>query len=79
MTSKRVSAPFDLMKELDSDDDTPKKQSTLTTQQTLVGTQPPPKAAISKQCISAGIKSARLNIHNHRQKTAKTVGYFRWG
>ena len=49
MTSKRVSAPFDLMKELDSDDDTPKRQSTLTTQQTLVGTQPPPKPAISKQ------------------------------
>ena len=49
MTSKRVSAPFDLMKELDSDGDTPKKQSTLTTQQTVVGTQAPPKPAISKQ------------------------------
>ena len=49
MTSKRVSAPFDLMKELDSDDDPPKKQSTLTTQQTVVGTQTQPKPAISKQ------------------------------
>ena len=49
MTSKRVSAPFDLMNEFESDDDEPKKQTTLTTQQTVVGTQAPPKPAISKQ------------------------------
>ena len=44
-SSKRVSAPFDLMNEFESDE--PKKQTTLTTQQTVVGTQAPPKPAIS--------------------------------
>ena len=38
MTSKRVSAPFDRMKDLESDDDEPKKQVVTTTQR-----PPPPK------------------------------------
>ena len=36
MTSKQVSAPFDLMKKLDSGDDPPKKQAVATVQ------RPPP-------------------------------------
>ena len=40
MTSKRVSAPFDLMKQLGSDDDEPKKQVDTTVQRPL----PPRKA-----------------------------------
>ena len=49
MTTKRVSAPFDLMKQLSSGADQPKKRTTLTTQQTLVGSQTAPKPALSRQ------------------------------
>ena len=49
MTTKRVSAPFDLMKQLSSGADQPKKRTTLTTQQTLVGSQTAPKSVLSKQ------------------------------
>ena len=49
MTTKRVSAPFDLMKQLSSGADQPKKHTTLTTQQTLVGSQTAPKPALSRQ------------------------------
>ena len=49
MTTKRVSAPFDLMKQLSSGADQPKKRTTLTTQQTLVGSQTAPKSALSRQ------------------------------
>ena len=49
MTSKRVSAPFDLASEFESDDDPPKKASTLTRQSTIVTPQAPAKPAISKQ------------------------------
>ena len=52
MTSKRVSAPFDLMKELDSDDDEPKKQTTLTTQTATVAPQTAPKPL----CVCIGEK-----------------------
>jgi hypothetical protein len=43
MRRNRVAPPIDLMAELEGDDDEPKKQSTLTQQPTLVGTQTAPK------------------------------------
>ena len=45
MRRNRVTAPTDLMSELQSDDESPK----LTTQQTLVNTQPPPTPTLSAQ------------------------------
>ena len=49
MTSKRVSAPFDLASEFDSDDAPPKKATTVTRQSTVVQPQTPAKPAISRQ------------------------------
>ena len=49
MTTKRVSAPFELMKQLSSGANQPKKRTTLTTQQTLMGSQTAPKPALSRQ------------------------------
>ena len=50
MTSKRISAPFDLASEFESDDDQPKKATTLTRQATLV--QPP--APAKPFCLRTG-------------------------
>eukprot|EP01043_Picozoa_sp_COSAG02_P008889 COSAG02_NODE_293_length_25438_cov_52.630254_2_plen_191_part_00 len=49
MRRNRVAPPIDLMAELEGDDDDPKKQSTLTQQPTLVGTQTAPKPTLTTQ------------------------------